>query len=930
MRVAVLFLLAVASLLPSIAAAKPSETPFSIEPGSFEVTPSTYQAGAHPDLTIAFNFAHSADERTFNDVKDTEIQLPTGFAGAPSAVPTCTDAQLLLVSEAQKPECPLASQLGTITVDFIIATASPAKMTLPLFNMEPTGANASAELGFRGFVFSQLAPMRLRSQDGGLSVSIPDTPLFAEVSKVSITIWGSPASPSHDPQRGQECLPQGIVEGEQSCVGGGNPAGIAVRPFLDNPTRCGAATARIEADSWEEPERWSEAEAEAGPIGECEQVPFEPSAEVRPTSGEADSPIGLDLSIVEPQNRDDPEAPASSSLAEASVALPEGLTVDPAAAAGLGVCTPRELEREVAGEDGGCPPESKIGSAEIETPLLEEVAGGSVYLAKPFDNSLGSLFAFYFVARVPGGGFVKLTGRLLPDQHSGLLRFSLDKVPQLPLSRIALRLPGGADSLFVTPPACGTYAAEAELTPSSDPAAPWQGSSSFEIDRGAGGASCPPAGGLPFHSGFTATSPRKPAGAFSTLDLRLTREPGEAPFAGISLELPPGMVANLAAVAPCPEAALAAIALESGTEERAEPSCPADSEIGQVSLGVGAGSRLARVGGSAYLAGPYLGSARSIAFVVPGLLGPFDLGTVVMREKLRVDPRTGEVSIGSAGSDPIPQLLDGIPLRLRELDVNLDRRRLLRNPTSCRPLSLTAGVTAPDAGLAAAAQPLSTLSVPFRATSCRRLRFAPRLGLRFLGALHRNGHPGFRLGLDSGLGESGLASAAIDLPPTELLDSGHIHGICTRPRFAAGHCPATSVYGYARASTPFLAEPLRGHVYLRATKHGLPSLAAALRSREMSLDFVARLKATRGGLRIAPESVPDVPVSKLVLEVRGGRRGLLVNSVDLCAGRLHARARFSAQNGKRHKLRLPLHVSCHPHGGGTDRGGMSKKTLGTR
>jgi hypothetical protein len=910
--VALCALLALACLFPAPAKAKPSETPFAIQPGSFHVSPASSRAGAHADLTIGFEFAHSEDEKPFNDVKDTVIDLPAGFAGAASAVPVCTDAQLLVTEEEFKPKCPLDSQLGTITVAFTISSGEPARMTLPLFNMEPGSPNAPARLGFKALLF------------GGLTVSIPDVPLFAEPSSVSIRIWGTPASPGHDAERGQECLPAGLLEGEESCVGGGNPATVEMRPFLDNPTRCGAARARVRADSWEEPESWSEAEAEAGPISECGQVPFAPSVTVKPTSDAAESPTGLDLSILEPQSSTDPEASVSSSLDEVSIALPEGLAVDLAAASGLGACTSSELEREVAGAEGGCPPDSRIGSAEIETPLLEEAATGSIYLAKPPDSQSGSPFAFYLVAKAKeGGAVVRLAGRLLPDAQSGLLRVALDEIPQLPLSRVAMHLPAGAGSLLVTPAACGTYAAQAELTPSSDPTTPWHGSSSFEIDRGTDGASCP-AGGLPFSPGFAAASSRTRAGAFSSLDLRLTRKPGEAPLASVSLELPPGMVADIGAVAPCPEAALTTIADRSGADERADPSCPGESEIGRVSLELGAGSRLARIGGSAYLAGPYRGATRSVVLVIPGLLGPFDLGTVAVRERLRVDPRTGAVTIGSTGSDEIPQLLDGVPLRPRELDLDLDRRRFLRNPTSCRPLSLLVGVTAAGAN-AAAGQPSSTLSAPFRATGCRRLGFAPRPRLRFLGALHRNGHPGLRLALGSGRGESGLARAAIDLPRTELLDSGHIRDVCTPAQLAATRCPAASAYGFAIASTPFLSEPLRGHVYLLATRRGLPSLAAALSSREMSLDFVARLEATGGGLRIAPRSVPDLPIAKLVLEMRGGSRGLLVNSADLCAGRLHARARFSAQNGRRRELRLPVHVSCRPRGKDA-----SKKTRGTR
>jgi hypothetical protein len=914
LRAAVLpLLLTMASFFPALAAAKPSSTPFSIEPGSFEVTPSPRTAGAHPDLTIAFDFAHSADERPLNDVKDTVIDLPPGFAGAASAVPACTDAQLLVTEneEEPKPRCPLDSQLGTITANFAFsATIKPAKMTLPLFNMEHSGPSTPAQLGFRALAFSQLIPMSIRP-DGGLTVSIPDVPLFAEPSRVSIDIWGIPASPIHNAQRGQECLPIGILEGEESCLGGGNPSVAAMRPFLDNPTRCGAATAKIEADSWEEPESWSETEAEAGPIVECEKVPFAPSFEARPTSDTAESPTGLDLSIVEPQNRDDPESPASSSLDAAAIVLPEGLSINPPAASGAGTCTPEEFERETAvpPPSGGCPPASELGTVEIETPLLGEIADGSIYMAKPFDDAPGSLPGLYVVARAAAsGGFVELTGRLSSEQPGGRLSVSFAHIPQLPLSRLTLNLPQGPDALLVTPPGCGSYDTEAELTPSSDPAAPRHENDSFEIDRAAGGGPCPEGGELPFRPGLSAGTENSAAGAFSSFYLHLAREDGEAQLAGLSLRLPRGLVANLANVPTCPDTALAAASAKTGTEERSDPSCPAGSGIGYMLAGAGVGSRLATVRGSVYLAGPYRGAPLSLAAVTPALLGPFDLGTMVVREGLGLDPKTGAIAVGSPGADPIPQMVDGVPLHLRDLSVYLDRRGFVRNPTGCKPSSIQGTVTG-----ASHLEPV-TLPIAYRASACRRLRFAPRIHLRLLGGVHRNGHPGLQVMLSSRRGESGLAGAAIELPRIELLDPGHIRDVCTSERFAERRCPADSAYGFARAFTPFLSEPLKGRLYLRSTKHGLPSLATALNSRELSFDFVARLETVNGGVRLVPESVPDVPISKLVLETRGGKAGLLVNSVDLCVGPRHATAHMTANNGKQGNVSSRLSAPCRRRG----------------
>jgi hypothetical protein len=893
-------------LAPTPATAKPSSTPFSIEPGSFKVTPSTIKAGAHPDLTVAFAFPRSEDDKPHNDVKSTFIELPPGIAGSPAAVPNCTTAQLL--SEGFSSECPLDSQLGTVSVDFTIGGAELGRFTLPLYNMVGAGPDTPAVLGFRVLVFSQLLPMSIRTSDGGLSVRVQNIPLAAEPSRVSLTIWGVPASPIHDPQRGQECLPEDLLEGEEVCSGGGNPAGVSPRPFLDNPTHCGPAPARMEAVSWEEPESWSKAEAEAGPIVECEAVPFEPTVEVKTSTQAAESPTGLDLTLLVPQDRSAADSITSSSLASVSIALPDGLAINPGRVPG--VCSREEFEREtpVPPQSGGCPAVSQLGTTTVETPLLDEAASGSVYMAKPFDNPLGARFGVYVVARASAsGGFLRLAGRLSPDPVTGQLRLSFDQIPQLPLSRLALHLPAGDGSLLVTPPSCGSHAAVAELTPSSAPGAPRQRIDQVEISSGPWGAPCPQT--MRLQPSLSVGLPNPSAGAFSPLHLHLRREDGEAQISSFTLRLPPGLAANLATVRPCSNAALAVAAVKTGAEERTDPSCPAGSAIGHALVGVGVGAQLARAKGTVYLAGRHRGAAFSLAVVVPATLGAFDLGTVVVREALRLSRRTGEIVVASPRPDPIPRLVSGLPMSLRELDVHLDRPGFLRNPTRCKPLILQ-GTVSGTSGFVGGPEESSPLRTGLRATDCGKLRFAPRLRLHMLGGVHRNGHPGLRIALAARRDEAGLAAAEIQLPHTQLLDLGHVRGICTPQQLRTRRCPRDSAYGFAKAVTPFLVEPLKGPVYLRSTKDGLPILVAALHNRQLDFDLEARLETVRGGIRIAPQDVPDLPLSKLVLKMSGGAAGLLVNSVDLCSARRRAIANLTAQNGKQLALRPRLLAAC--------------------
>ena len=66
-------------------------------------------------------------------------------------------------------------------------------------------------------------------------------------------------------------------------------------------------------------------------------------------------------------------------------------------------------------------------------------------------------------------------------------------------------------------------------------------------------------------------------------------------------------------------------------------------------------------------------------------VGPFDLGTIVIRSAFAVDQRTAQLQIDSSASDPIPHIIDGIPLHLRDVRVYMDRFQFTHNPTSCEP-----------------------------------------------------------------------------------------------------------------------------------------------------------------------------------------------------------------------------------------------------
>jgi hypothetical protein len=389
-RLAPLLALLASLLLAGQAAALPSEEPFEVLPGSFHFTPSGTEAGAHADWTTSFDFAHGAPplRQTVNDSRSVVVNLPVGFIGNNTAVPTCTGAQLLLKNtQAQGPflpDCPIASQVGQITFD---TTALPGdRITVPLYNMEVTSPGIAAQLGFKSVVLTQILSVTVRPGDSGLTVTASDVTKNSEPSEISVTVWGLPASREHDEQRGGVCssLETPTCHNE---FGAPQPAGVPVKPFLSNPTSCGPSVASMKADSWEHPGKWFEAPSEVAPIGECERVPFEPSVVVQPTTAAAESPSGLNVSLLVPQEWESPTTLSTANLKDTVLALPVGYTINPGAGSGLGVCTLAQLEAEtsVGLPNEGCPEQSKIGSVLVETPVLAEPLEGAIYVAKPFE-----------------------------------------------------------------------------------------------------------------------------------------------------------------------------------------------------------------------------------------------------------------------------------------------------------------------------------------------------------------------------------------------------------------------------------------------------------------------------------------------------------------------------------------------------------------
>jgi hypothetical protein len=621
----------------------------------------------------------------------------------------------------------------------------------------------------------------------------------------------------------------------------------------------------------------------------CAKLGFEPSATIQPEAKSTETPTGLNVDIKIPQNESS-NGLASATLKKVVVELPLGFKVNPPAGNGLTSCSVGQIGLGNS-LPADCPPNSKVGTAEIFTSLLPNPLSGNIYLAEQGNNPFGTLLALYLV--VEGEGVViKLPGRVDANSQTGQVTTTFDNNPQQPFEELKVKLFGGNGApraSLVTPPSCGTYVVNSEFTSWASPV-PVSLSNPVNINQGCSNGA--------FNPGLSAGTTNPAAGRYSPLTLRVTRNDGEQNLAAVSATLPEGLLAKLAGVPLC------------GNAEASTGNCPAGSQIGTTTTGVGAGTQplyIPQPGKSptaVYLAGPYRGGPYSLVVKVPAQAGPFDLGTIAVRVALLIDPFTAKVT---ATSDPLPQILQGIPVAYRDVRVNVDRADFILNPTSCDPMKI-------ESTLTSAAGAVATPSQRFQAAGCESLGFKPSVSLRLKGATKRAGHPSLKavVTYPSKGTYANIARAQVGLPPSEFLDQGNLNQVCKQADLRAGTCPASTIYGHAKAWSPLLERPLEGPVYLGVGfGYKLPALVADLNG-QVRILLKGKVDTTKQkGLRNTFEAVPDAPVSRFVLEMKGGKRyGLLENSANICRSPQRANALFSAQNGKSVQLRPKIANSC--------------------
>jgi uncharacterized repeat protein (TIGR01451 family) len=846
------------------------------------------QAGSHPyELTVAYavntkGLGFFEEHVSVAQDRDLVVNLPPGIIGNPTAVPRCArnqfDGESTSPEKESEPSCPVSTQIGIdqtsvegLGVAFKVYNLVPPPGVAAQFGFDFNGIPVFLDAGVRTG-----GPTPLGS-DYGISEHVDDVPERGILFNVT-TIWGVPGEESHNGQRG------------------GMPSSSGTAPFLTLPTSCeGPQEVSIEAlNTWtfENTAHMSTVtHNESGtPLGftGCDHLGFEPSVSVTPDTGHADTPAGITVNVEAPQQgATDPQGLSTSNIKDTTVTLPAGVAINPGQAAGLLACQPNE---DGIGTEGPphCPNASKVGTVEIETPLLADKLQGNVYVLPPNPPHMQLL-----VAASGDGVNLKLVGDVHLNEATGQLTTTFSETPELPFSDLKLAFSGGAQAALETPSKCGNYETISDFTPWSTPllkdAFPL---SSFAITSGPDGTGCQSP--LPFSPELIAGASTDQAGGFTNFSLLLQRGDGQQRIEKLQFKTPEGLLGMISKVTPCPE------------PQAAQGTCAESAQIGHTVVTAGPGPyplvvpEPGQPPAPIYLTGGYQGAPYGLSIVVPLVTGPFNLGKIVVRGRIEVDPHTAQLTITT---DPFPQVIDGIPDDLRVINAVIDRPGFMFNPTSCAPMSFAGTATSTEGATA-------PIASHFQVGSCQALKFQPNFKVSTSAKTSRvDGasldaqivYPTGNLGFNQASSQSNIQSVKVELPKRLPSRLSTLQKACPAQVFEANpaNCPAVSAVGHATAITPVLNVPLTGPAYF--VSHGgeaFPSLIVVLQGGGVTVDLVGTTFISKAGITSSTfKQVPDVPIASFELVLPEGPYSALTATGNLCKGAMTMPTEFIAQNG---------------------------------
>jgi hypothetical protein len=868
----------------------------------FRAEVSTTQAGAHPEATTDFTLTMGPTFAEHNEkggmLRDGIVDLPPGVVGNPETVEKCRATELLPGIHPFT-NCPPASQVGIVSVrqefsDF----GSFTYPSVPLYALQPS-EDQLAIFGFKLAGAIVAIEASVRPGDHGVRLIARNASQEAPVRQVKVTVWGVPGDPVHDDQRchalvdtvNNRCDPNLSVAGIPFVNSGGRRGA-----FFTNPTVCDAPKlTSIRVSSWWVPPVGVLSDPVTAvsptPTG-CEKLSFDPTISVRPDATAADAPTGLEVTLRVPQN-EEVDSPATAHLKDVRVHFPGGLTISPASAGGLDACSDAQVD---LGSDAAptCPDASKVGSVEAATPVLADPVSGSLYVGtqRSRDPESGELFRVFLVLRLPNGQFVKLEGKVRADARTGRLATTFANNPQLPVSDIHLRLKSGPRAPLATPPSPGEKAVATSLSS-------WAGHELALEDR----FSIAGNGFEGFAPGFSAGTRNAVAGAFSPFQVRVDRADRQEFMNALTMTLPAGLTAKLRGVPLCSDSNAA-----SGT-------CPAQTRVGTATASAGSGPLPYSLQGTVSLTSAYKGAPYGLVVSVPAVAGPFNLGTVVVRQALFISPDDAHVTVVS---DPLPTIVSGVPVRLRSVDVEVNRNGFTLNPTSCARKEIR-GVLGSEQG---SSYPVSSR---FQVGDCAALGFKPKLRLSLTGKNQTTvgRHPGLEAILTQPGRQGNIRRVEVRLPLSLALDPDNANGLCEfeEGQKAKPNCPKSSIIGRVRADTPLLDRPLTGNVYFvkgirRDPRTGrlirtLPTLLLALRG-QVDINLRATSSVKQNKLVTTFATVPDAPVSRVRMALKGGKGGILVvtGNRGICARKQVAQLLLGAHNGHRVDGNAPMQAPC--------------------